>query len=57
MPFVSSAQRKFMNANRKTIGGKVVDEFNKASRGLVLPGYANIRREATKDNPKTTGGK
>ena len=37
MPYVSDAQRKYMNANRAKIGGKVVDEFNRASRGKKLP--------------------
>ena len=37
MPFKSDAQRKYMNAHRKEIGGKVVDEFNAASKGKKLP--------------------
>jgi hypothetical protein len=37
MPYKSEAQRKYMNANRKKIGGKVVDEFNKSSKGKKLP--------------------
>ena len=39
MPFVSDKQRRFMNwaaANGK-IKKNVVDEFNKASKGLNLP--------------------
>lgn len=52
VPYVSRAQEKFFNANRKSIGGKVVDEFNTASKGIKLPGYVKIEREATKNNPK-----
>lgn len=39
MPYKSEAQRKFMNAaaNRGEIKPSVVDEFNKASKGMKLP--------------------
>lgn len=39
MPFKSEAQRRFFNANRgkKGLSGKVVDEFNAASKGKDLP--------------------
>ncbi len=37
MPYKSEKQRKYFNANRKKIGAKVVDEFNKASKGKKLP--------------------
>lgn len=37
MPFVSDAQRKYMNAHRDEIGGSVVDEYNRASKGKRLP--------------------
>jgi hypothetical protein len=36
-PFVSERQRRYFNANRKKLGGKVVDEFNQASKGKDLP--------------------
>jgi hypothetical protein len=37
MPYVSDRQRRFFNANRSKIGGKTVDEFNQASKGMSLP--------------------
>lgn len=37
MPYASDRQRRFFNANKKTIGPKVVDEFNEASKGMKLP--------------------
>ena len=37
MPYVSDRQRRFFNANRSKIGGKVVDEFNESSKGLKMP--------------------
>lgn len=39
MPFKSQAQRKFMNAAaaRGDIKQSVVNEFNKASKGMKLP--------------------
>jgi hypothetical protein len=43
MPYKSMAQEHFMNmeANNGNISPKVVDEFNKASKGMKLPQYAN----------------
>lgn len=37
MPYVSDKQRRYFNSHRKEIGGKVVDEFNRASKGKRLP--------------------
>lgn len=37
MPYKSRAQEAYFNANRDKIGGKVVDEFNAASKGMKLP--------------------
>ena len=39
MPYVSEAQRKFFNANRKKLEdqGVDVDEYNRASKGKHLP--------------------
>lgn len=39
MPYVSDAQRKFFNANRKQLEaeGVDVDEWNQASKGKKLP--------------------
>ena len=39
MPYVSSAQEKYFNANKKALEAKGVDvnEWNQASKGLNLP--------------------
>ena len=39
MPFKSDAQRRFFNANRKSLErhGVIVDEWNESSKGLKLP--------------------
>lgn len=37
VPYKSDKQRRFFNANRGKIGGKVIDEFNEASKGMKLP--------------------
>ena len=37
MPYVSKAQEAYFNTNRDKIGSKVVDEYNKASKGKKLP--------------------
>ena len=38
MPYVSEAQRRYMNAQRgKKVEAGVVDDFNAASEGLKLP--------------------
>lgn len=52
MPFKSDAQRKFMNANKGKIGSSVVNEFNKASKGLMLPQYSAPKMPGM---PKTPG--
>ena len=57
MPYRSASQQAFFNAHRKEIGGKVVDEFNKASKGMKLPEHVKVMREATKGNPKRVGEK
>lgn len=43
MPYVSRAQQGYFNTHRSEIGGKVVDEFNRASRGRKLPKRAKKR--------------
>lgn len=63
MPFKSEAQRKFMNAAaaRGEIKPSVVDEFNKASKGMKLPrkieknyngGEVKTKEERDKDHYK-----
>ncbi len=39
MPFLSTAQQRYFNANKKKLEaqGVDVDEWNKASKGLNLP--------------------
>jgi hypothetical protein len=37
MPYRSMTQERFFNANKDKIGSKVVNEFNKASKGKDLP--------------------
>ena len=44
MPYVSDAQRRYFNANRDKLGGKMVDEFNRASKGKRLPKRKHKRR-------------
>lgn len=48
MPYKSDKQRKYFNANRDKIGGKVVDEFNDASKGMKLPMRAGKKIMKTK---------
>jgi hypothetical protein len=43
VPYASNKQRRFFNANRNKIGGKVVDEFNQVSKGMKLPERAGKR--------------
>ena len=40
MPYKSKAQEAYFNANKDKIGAKVVNEFNKASKGKELPAKA-----------------
>lgn len=46
MPFKSEKQRKYMNAaaSRGEIKQNVVNEFNKASKGMHLPEKASKKR-------------
>lgn len=46
MPYVSDKQRKFFHAaeERGDISKKIVDEFDKASKGKELPEYAPSER-------------
>ncbi len=37
MPYKSLKQERYFNANKAKIGTKVVNEFNKASKGKKLP--------------------
>ena len=37
IPYRSKAQESYFNANKDKIGAKVVNEFNKASKGKKLP--------------------
>lgn len=39
MPYKSDAQRKYFNSNKDKLGAKVVNEFNKASKGMKLPDH------------------
>lgn len=47
MPYVSQAQEKFFNANRKKLEAKGVnvDEWNKASKGKKLPKRAKGKKK------------
>jgi len=46
MPYKSEQQRKYMNAaaSRGEIKQSIVDEFNKASKGMRLPEKANKKK-------------
>ena len=46
MPFKSDLQRRYMNwaASQRKIKQPVVDEFNKASKGLKLPEIAKPKK-------------
>ena len=48
MPYVSDAQRKKFHAllNRGEISKKVVDEYDKASKGKELPEHIKARKKA-----------
>ena len=46
MPYASRAQEAYFNANRAKLGGKVVDEFNAASKGMKLPARAKLKSKA-----------
>ena len=37
MPYVSEAQRKYFNANKKKLGTKMVEHWNKETKGKKLP--------------------
>ena len=57
MPYVSSAQEKFFNANRDKLEAKGVnvDEWNKASKGLKLPEH--VKKNIIKKVIKKKDGK
>ncbi len=46
MPYKSQAQRRWAHteAGMKSLGSKRVAEFDKASKGLKLPGRLGVRR-------------
>lgn len=37
MPYKSEAQKKYFNANKKKLGVKMVEHWNKATKGKKLP--------------------
>lgn len=49
MPFKSEAQRRFFEANKKTIGESVVDKWNKETGKAKLPDHV---KPATKNKYK-----
>lgn len=53
MPYKSDKQRKFFNANKKSLEkqGVDVDEWNKESKGMKLPAVAKATK-ATKTAKK-----
>jgi hypothetical protein len=44
MPYKSVKQEKYFHANEKKIGKKVVQEFDKASKGKKLPATASKKK-------------
>jgi hypothetical protein len=57
VPYVSSKQRKFFNANRDKIGGDVVDEWNEASRGVKDSDLPESVSSSSSDSESGSDGK
>ena len=45
-PFVSEAQRRYFNANKKTIGESVVKHWDDMSKGLKLPEHVTPKKKS-----------
>lgn len=44
-PYKSRAQAAYFNTHKKQLGAKVVNEFNRASKGMKLPKKVGRRKK------------